>query len=283
MLFENSVADLDEATEETIVEEPTEVEETEVDELDNEDGETEESEGSEPENDEDSDDDVFIVDGQEFTLEQLENAKDIESTKKSLQADYTNKTMTLAKERKEVESTKDSLLTLTAELQVLVNEDGDIDWKELKEDDPDEYIRLKEKTDARKGALDKAKADLAGLNSAKPSEEETQAQQAQLIEAFPEWVNKDDSGNVTGVTEQYSKDLQAMSKHALELGFTEQQLSTINSAPIFKAIMNSLKSTERKAKVEVVKKKVAPKSVKPSKPKPQKAEGGLFSKSINRG
>lgn len=283
MLFENSVTDLDETTEETIVEEPTEVEETEVDELDNEDNEVEESEDSESENDEDSDDDVFIVDGQEFTLEQLENAKDIESTKKSLQADYTKKTMALADERKEVESTKDNLLTLAAELQVLVNEDGDIDWKELKEDDPDEYIRLKEKTDARKGALDKAKADLAGLNSTKPSEGETQAQQAQLIEAFPEWVSKDEAGNVTGVTEQYSKDLQAMSKHALELGFTEQQLSTINSAPIFKAIMNSLKSTEKKAKIEVVKKKVAPKSVKPSKPKTQKAEGGLFSKSINRG
>ena len=145
-LFDDVVADLedttDETTEETNIETPIDSEEDEVEELD-EDEESNNDSEEEGEQGEDDDEDVYIVDGEEFTKEQLENAKDIESMKKSIQADFTKKQMALADERKEVGSKLDNLNSLTQQLEVLVNEDNEVNWDELEEDDPQEFIRLK--------------------------------------------------------------------------------------------------------------------------------------------
>lgn len=289
MLFNNSGLDLTETTEEVSVEAPTD--ETnlvdEVEELDSDEaleGETEVTDESDSEEtDEDStDDDVFVVDGKEFTLEQLENAKNLDQMEKSLQADYTKKTMALADERKATDSLKDKLSNLAAELQVLVDEDKEIDWTELEEDDPQEYIRLKKLSDNRAKKLAAVKADMKPETPSNTlSNEEVAQEQQKLVEFFPEWVKKDESGKVLEVLPKYQQDMQEMTRHAKELGFTDEQITGINSAAVIRALINSMKFGEKKAKIEIAKKRVKPKQNKPAKAnsKPQQTTN-LFNKSV---
>ena len=272
--------DVDTPTEDIATEEVSEVVDNEVDEQESdiEDSSEEESAGD---GDEEAEEDVFIVDGQEFTLEQLENAKDIESTKKSLVADYTKKTMAVADQRKDLEVKHEKVDALARELEVLVGEDNKVDWDELEEDDPEEYIKLQKRAEKRKQALRDVKSNLKPQEP-ELSQDEIAAEQQALVEAFPEWVKRDDKGQVIEVMPKYQEDLQAISKHALELGFTEKQLAEIKTAPIIKALMNSLKSKEKSQKIEIAKKKVKPKSVKPKSVASTKPRS-LFNKSVQRG
>jgi cobalamin biosynthesis protein CbiD len=283
-LFNVSAPDLTETTESDIVEEPVDSVIDDTEELDNDETieeATEEEATDEAEETTEEPEDVFIVDGEEFTGEQLRNAKEIESVKKSLQADYTKKTMALADERKALESKTDNLDKLAQELEVLVGEDSEVDWAQLKEDDIYEYTERKEKADKRAKKLKEVKSNLA---SQKPelSQEEVAQEQQKLVEAFPEWVKKDSEGNVTEILPQYQTDLAEMSKHALELGFTEAQLSEINTAPIIKALMNSMRAKGKAEVIKIAKKKVAPKSTKPAKKAPKQEVNSLFSKSITQ-
>lgn len=274
-LFNNSGADLDETieetAEETIVENPT----NEADDLAEDVEELDSENDSDSENEEDeNEDDVYVVDGEEFTLEQLQNAKDI----KNMQADYTKKTMALADERKATESERDSLSNLAAELQVLVSEDKEIDWSVLKEEDPDEYIKLKERAESREKKLDKAKSELAKSNEM--SDEMIAQEQSLMIEAFPEWVEKDGNGNAVAFTPKYQEDIKAVTAHAKELGFTDQQVSEIKTASIVKALMNSMKFKEKKGKIDIAKKKTKPKQTKPAKSGGSPQPTTLFNKSV---
>ena len=278
-LFNNSAADLaddiEETAEETIVDSPTQeadevdnVEELESDELEESDSEDETAD------DDDNEDDVYIVDGVEFTHEELQNAKDI----KSMQANYTKKTMALADERKATESEKDSLSNLAAELQVLVEEDKEIDWEDLKEEDPDEYIKLKERADSRTKKLEAAKAKLTPSNEM--SKEMVEHEQSLMIEAFPDWVEKNDKGVATAFTQKYHDDINALSDHAKELGFTAEQISQIKTTSVIKALMNSMKLGEKKGKIAIAKKRVTPKQTKPAKASKPSQPTTLFNKSV---
>lgn len=291
MLFDNSGLDLNETTEEVNVDNPTQDAEQvdSVDELESTDEpeaetvEAEEVDGEEVEEDE-TEDDVFIVDGQEFTLEQLENAKNIDQMEKSFKAEYTKKTMALADERKATESLKDELSNLAAELQVLVDEDKDIDWAELEEDDPQEYIRLKKLADNRAKKLEDVKANMkteAPSNTLSP--EEAAQEQQKLVEYFPEWVKKDESGNFSEILPKYKEDMKDMAKHARKLGFSDEQIKSINSAGMIKALMDSMRFGEKQAKIEIAKKRVKPKQTKPAKANtaPQQTTT-LFKNSVGR-
>lgn len=279
-LFNNSGTDLEETAEETNVDDPTQetAQVDDVEELDTDVEDTDESnEETDDSDEEETEGDIFVVEGHEFTKEQLENAVDVEEMKKSLQADYTKKTMLLADERKATESERDSLSNLAAELQVLVEEDKGINWQELREDDPDEYIRKKELADNRIKKLEDAKTKLKPSN--KLSNEEVAQEQIKLVESFPEWVKKDDKGNVTEVTQEYQKDMKAMAEHAKELGFTDEQITGFDSASIVKAVINSMKFSEKKGKIEIAKKKVKAKQNKPAKTKQPQQPTSLFNKS----
>lgn len=278
-LFDNSVTDLEETTEEAVVEEPMEpnddIEESEQ--VEESETETEEVEGDDESSSEE--DDVFIVDGEEFTGEQLRNAKNTKELEKSLQADYTKKTMALADERKVVESQKDKLDEMARELEVLVGEDEAVNWDELEADDPDEYIRLQKRAKLRKDALGKVKSNLKP-EVKEPSKDELAAEFNTLLEDNGHWVKRDESGAVTDYTQDYKDDMAKLSKHALELGFTNDELSKINRAPIVKALLNSLKSKETSNKIEVTKKRMTPKVTKPAAKSKQVKSTSLFDKSI---
>jgi len=285
-LFDNSVPDLQETAGEVVVDnepveqieeaeesdlsEPVEAESTEVEEQSTEAEEAEE-EGIE---------EVYIINGEEFTEQDLKHAKDY----KHLEAGFTKKTMALAEVRKDLESKADSLDKLAQELSILVNEDSEINWNELKEDDPDEYIRLKERSDRRKEALKNAKSNLKPTDL---SQEQLTVEFNTLAENNPDWVTKDEKGNIIDVTKKYKDDVNAISLHAQELGFTSEEMSSFQRAPMIQVILNSLRAKEleeelkkKETNAEVVKKKVAPKSTKPAKTAPKQQPTTLFSKSI---
>ncbi len=274
-LFSESVADLEETAEETSVDNPEQEAEIEAESTE----ELESDELEEPENDdesnEDGDDeeDTYIIDGVEYSQEDLQAAKD----NKNMQADYTKKTMLLADERKATESERDSLSNLAAELQVLVDEDKDVDWEKLKEDDPYEYVELKEKADARVAKLEEAKSKLTPTD--KMSNEVVKEEQDLMFKSFPEWTTKDENGNVLELTPQYYSDIKALSKHGKELGFTDEQLTGVNTAAMLKALMNSMKLGEKKEKIKIAKKKVTPKQSKPAKAGKPSQSTSLFNKS----
>lgn len=281
-LFDNSASDLQETAEEVVETAP--VEETEEQEVVGE-VETEETNEQSEESEEDAESDsgepsVYLINGEEYTEDDLKHAKDY----KHLEADYTKKTMALAEDRKNLESKVDSLDKLTQELEVLVGEDSEINWQELKEDDPDEYIRLKEKSDKRKEALKKAKSNLkpTGL-----SQEQLVTEFNTLAEANPDWVKRDDKGNITDTTQKYKDDVAAIGQHANELGFTNEEMATFERAPMIQVLLNSMRVKELEAKlkekqnnVEVVKKKVSPKAAKPAAKAEIQQPTSLFSKSI---
>ena len=261
-LFDDVATDLNETTEETNIETPIEETDVEIEELEN----TDDDSGDIDEDAEydATEEDIFIVNGEEFTREQLENAKDGETMRRSIQADFTKKQMALADEKKEVESLKDNLNSLAQQLEVLVNEDSSIDWDELEEDDPQEFIRLKKIADKRSAALKNAKSNLIPEKT-EMSKEELAIEFNSLLEDNPDWVVKGEDGEATGMSQKYKDDMAALSEHAKELGFTNEEMTNFNRAPIIKALLNSMNSKKGSDKIEIAKKKLAPKQVKPTK------------------
>ena len=149
----------DEVVTETTVDETTPEEgEVEVDELD---AEESESESEQEEGEDNQDEGLYIdLDGEEVSLD------DIKSWKAGhlMQADYTRKTQELSEQRTALEADvaelanqSESLKSLAAELEAVIGSEDEVDMNELREIDPDEYIKLTERNAKRKELLSKAK------------------------------------------------------------------------------------------------------------------------------
>ncbi len=212
---------------------------------------------TEPEESEETDDDeetqYVEIDGKEISLE------DIRESLKSdfMQSDYTKKTTALSEERKTFEAERDSeretLLKSQSEvsdmrdqLTVLVAESEEIDWEELKEDDPDRYIELKELADKRKAALEKVKADRET-----PADDPAliQAEQEKLFAANPDWFDDDNKP-----TETYSKDTALMNEYATKAGFTADEFKQMTRAHYLTTILKAAKYDQLQEKGRKIKK-----------------------------
>ena len=180
------------------------------------------------------------IDGKEISLGDIK--KGLQST--FMQSDYTKKTTEHAqfakKEREEIaldrenlSKTKEEVSGLRDKLAVLVAEDESIDWTELKENEPEEYIRLKEKADERKEALAKVKA-----------ERETPAddpvfieEQRQLFwESHPEWVDKNNKP-----TDIYKADIELLNKYAVSAGYTAEEFGKMTSSRQLNTLLKAAK------------------------------------------
>ena len=228
----------------------------------------EEADEDEPEDDEaDENGDILVyeINGKEYTAKDI---KLLETNDKLRQADYTRKTQALAEERKQVTAQLSDAIAktndLAAQLEVLVAEDGEIDWAELKEYEPDEYIKLKERADTRKAKLEAIKAN----NSVNPSSNfSPDAERVKLVEAYPEWV-------VDGKpTKAYQDDMTLLSNYYVENGINKDEAKLISqSAKVVQMVLSEAKrKAETKSKEEksaTTKKKIIS-SPKVSRPKAQ--------------
>lgn len=192
------------------------------------------------------------IDGEEHNLDDVKKWRDGHL----MQSDYTKKTQALAEERKTFEAERDSdrenVLKSKSEvddmrdtLAVLVAEDDEVDWAELKEDDPERYIELKEKADKRKEALAKVKAEreTPADDPALIAEE-----RGKLFAANPEWF--DDDGKPTEV---YSKETTLMNEYAVKAGFTADEFSQMTRAHYMTTILKAAKYDQLQEKGKKIK------------------------------
>ena len=204
--------------------------------------------------DEDKESQFVEIDGEEIDLNDIKQWRD----NGLMQSDYTKKTTEHSqfakKEREEIALERETLSKTNADvsgmrdlLTVLVAEDEVIDWAELKEIDPEEYIRLKEIADQRKDALTKVKA-----------ERETPADDPAFIESerkkfwdsHPEWLDKDNK-----VTDVCKADTALMNDYVAKSGYTPEEFNKLTSSKQLTTILKAAKFDELQEKGRKIKEK----------------------------
>ena len=207
--------------------------------------EEEASDDTDENKDDDSDNLVYEINGKDYS------AKDIELLESGqlMQADYTKKTQALAQDREKLDSDVTLLSEsitktndLAAQLEVLVGEDKDINWAELKEDDPDEYIKLKERADSRKSKLDEVKANNQTSNV---TQVDVEAERVKLVEANPQWL-KDSKP-----TQAYKDDMQGLNDFYQKGEWTQDQVNLVNgNAKLAQLVIESIRSKKEQASTD---------------------------------
>jgi len=191
-----------------------------------------------------------------YQLEGVVNKKSIElsNERKRLESEY-------ADNQKAFAEMMTSLSGLEVELSTLVTQDNQINWAELRENDPIEYVRLKEDARERQDALDKVKAAKEYEKIQMQHEQEKQRkailieESRKLIDAIPDW--KDD--NIA------SKERTALQDYLANIGYSPEEVSNISD---HRAVILSRKAMlydQLQAGKTVAKKKVKtlPKVLKP--------------------
>lgn len=254
ILYDQGKTEPKEPTVETEVTEGDQAPELEVETLENPDDEAAKAE-SETEESEADDDEVaqyIELDGKEYDLNEVKKWRDGHL----MQADYTRKTQALSEDKKAFETERtaerEELLKAKTEisemrdlLSVLVQEDEAIDWVELKENDPEQYIELKEKADKRKAALDKVKAEQSA-----PTDDPAviQQEQVKLYQSNPDWLDKDGK-----VTEAAAKDFKLINDYAVKAGYTTEEFSKMTKAHNLITLLKAAKYDELQQKGEKIK------------------------------
>jgi len=198
-----------------------------------------EEEASDEDNNDDDESDslIYEINGKDYTAQDIE----LLESGKLMQADYTKKTQVLANDRKEMDSNVvllDEAITktndLAAQLEVLVGEDGEINWAELKEDDPDQYIEKKERADSRKSKLAEVKANNQTSNTPNKNVE---AERVKIIEANSEWI-KDEKP-----TDAYKKDMDSLDVFYKDNEWAQEQIDLVNSSSkLFKFVLDNARN-----------------------------------------
>jgi len=219
----------------------------------------------ESEAEEDGDQELVYLDldGEEVDLNDVRKWRD----GGLMQSDYTRKTQELAEERKGVKAQAEenaklhtTLSDLQAELQALVGEDEAVDWEDLREIDPEEYIAKKEKADKRKAAVEKLKGQASQPTI---SQDELIEEQKALYAANPTWLNE--KGERTKAMETDSKRLES---YWQTNGFTSEEVTGMYRARYIETCLKAAKYDDLQEKSKVFSKK-AKKATLVTKPKSQ--------------
>lgn len=173
------------------------------------------------------------------------------------QQDYTRKTQALADERKAIEQSQADLIqksevleTRIAELDAVFDSASkEVNWDELREYDPSEYLKQKELQEARKTALDKAKSERDSLRQ-EQTQGQMQAELQRLADLNPHWI---DGGKQT---EAYESDMSMVRDYLNDLGLTEAQQQGILLTGHGQAYIDAAKFHKGQKKNVAVAKKV---------------------------
>ena len=243
-----------------------EVEQTEVETTDAvdtvEDVDTESVEEVEEVESEDSEaeDTIYEIEGEKYTLTELQELKQSGLR----QADYTKKTQEISTERKEVKALKaqqseklESLDSKIADVErLIVDQESTINWDDLRDEDPSEYLRQQELLAKRKEAIEAAKIETQKIKDDEFQEIVIREREL-LLEAMPEWADE----------ATLQADSEAMSKYFEENGFGEDDTKDLTNHRLYIAINKAAKYDALQDKAAATEKKVkkAPKVVKAKK------------------
>jgi len=169
--------------------------------------------------------------------------------------DYRKKTMLLADERKVVEQQNVAMAEKLTQLQAFIEQKEDsINWEELRDTDPGEYLKQREAQDERKEAFEREKLELDKKQQGKRQEMISQ-ETAKLIDIMgPTWTD-----------DKRAKDFEAAGEYLRSRGVTDEESGQFIDARLWAIIMDAkeyrrLQNTKTRISKEV---KTAPKSVKP--------------------
>jgi len=238
---------------------PTEEEESEPDESSDEEPESETEESEEEEFDEDEeeearelgDDDILLYKGEEYNIDDL--------VKGSLrQADYTRKTQALAEQRKQAEDFSSKYASEVEQIQAErnyyvqslqhlidgsmgeVDKFANLDWEQLKAEDPLEYVSMKDEFRDRQErfhSIQHEQQQAQGRQEAVVAQNYSQSlaeEGKKLEEALPEW--KDPKLRQKLVTKLRS--------YAADQGFTEDELTSLSDSRSVMVLLKAQKYDE---------------------------------------
>lgn len=204
---------------------------------------------------------VHEINGKEYTAEDIEALE----SGNLMQADYTKKTQLHAKdveataeERALLEVEKSKVSDLAAQLEVLVAEDGEVNWEDLKEYEPDEYIKQKEKADKRKAKLAEVKANHEQPQQAVMTEDDRQS----ILTANPKWLT---DGKQDAENKEYISDMNMLTEYGKTIGISIADLQLMNKSGHWIAMLDAARYAQQKTKGSALDKRVrqAPKVTKP--------------------
>jgi len=239
-------------------------EEVEIDGQPDELSEESESEGATDDAEDGEQELVYLdLDGKEVDLDEVRKWRDGHL----MQSDYTRKTTELADERKvlqtereELTGLKTNLSNMTVELQAMVAEDEAVNWEELREDDPEEYIAQREKADKRKAMVEKLKSET--VSQPAYTDDELVSEQGLMLENNPDWV-------VDGkATKAYEADQKLMNEYFQTNGFTNEDVAGMFRARYIQTCLKAAKFDQLQGKASKIKSKVK-KATLVTKPKQQ--------------
>ena len=209
---------------------------------------------------EDEEELFYELDGEEVSLNQLKEWKN----NGLMQSDYTRKTQALADERKALEAKLSKINEMESQFNdkisaldaLLGNEEAEIDWEELAEHDPSEYLRKQRAIEAKRTKLNEAKSI-----KEKRKQDKMSAESQKLLDSMPAWSDP------TVQEKEYSLSLKALG----DIGFTTDDLASESMLDhrLYILANKAAKYDELQSKKPTVKKKVAkaPKTVRAVKGK----------------
>ncbi len=153
----------------------------------------------------------------------------------SRESDYTKKTMDLSNQRKEVESMQENLKKefdavkssrdqYATQLEILTNnlqQEEKVNWDQLYQEDPAEYVRKKAESDKRKEALDNAREEQKRIQQEQQAEQEKVYNEyiandrKILSEKLPQYADKNKSAEFT----------RRLTNFAKESGYSDQEIA----------------------------------------------------------
>ena len=206
----------------------------------------EEDATAEPEDEEES---TYLIGDEEITLEGLKALKEGNLR----QSDYTKKTTELAEQRKALEAKAAKTDSLQSKLSESINdlqsqidsELENVDWEELADEDPGEFLKMQKRIEKKQASIAKAKQQQQELLQAKAAEESKL-----LANKMTSWHGEKGEAN-------RKADTDLALKYASQIGLNESDLAGIVDHRLYVALIDAAKYQSLKTKAPAIKKKVS--------------------------
>lgn len=189
------------------------------------------------------------------------------------QADYTRKTMEVAEQRKQAEAEaqkatqertqyQQNLQRMQAQLEVALQEHQSLDWEQLIQTDPQEYLRQKHLFEQRQAAWQQNQQEQYRLSQIEQAQEIQRRQdyikhqQAELLAKLPEWSDP----------KKAQAESAAIRSYLLEQGYTADVVDNLAEANMVVTARKAMLYDQMIAKAQATQKKVAALPTKVEKP-----------------
>ena len=211
--------------------------------------ESDEAEASNSEAQDGSDESVYLIGDEEITLAELKALKEGSLR----QSDYTKKTTELSEQRKEFEGKSQATEKLHSELsdsiksltESLNSEVDSVNWDDLADEDPAEYLKKQRALEKKAKVLDEAKQKEGVLLQQKAVDEVNL-----LSTKMPGWLGEDGAKN-------QKADSELAIKWMNEVGISDADSSQWVDHRLYLAFIKAAKYDALQSKAPAIKKKVA--------------------------